>query len=1605
MKKLIIIMLFITVTVSSLFAREVLIEQKIAGLYVAFFNRAPDKAGLDYWKNRADIAQTNGAGASSVFKELSAGFASHPVFTSTYSSLDNEAFVKAIYVNTLGREGDEEGIAFWRDNLNNGLSRSDMVASFVELSLILDLTPQNFPSLSTAELDAAKLRQDLITNKTLVAINFVNELGDKTNVADSQNPENDPAYLASIRIISKVNEESDSVSETLAYLGNILESSDPIEKILNEWGENTLEPSNTIISLFSSLNGYNLGNTLVPGSEATIILSDFPHDNALKVHVDTSSGVKEITPAFVSDSNITFVAPLDTIKGNLYVSGANFSTFAISYITMLLQSPFIESIEPEIAHIGDSVTISGKNLSSLSGILHFEGQDDNFSQAVTAINSKIVFTIPQGLASGAFYLEFDKSKTNTLYLSVKRSVGTHVTLADGVDINASDITFTQGLKDYSLSESYDAAVDVENIDMQYIHAFAKYNGDSFTLLYSAVVLSDMSTVNVDAKSTAIAWIFIGTGASNTMSSQDLKQLYTFLDSNEKVQILANTIALLQKDDFNAWVNLSDSNLKNVFQDALEEVIQNYQVFNPVKNIQSRSISTNEVVITQDPQNSNIYVNDDKYTLEISTGKLNNGTVNIINDTKLFLSIEARDKETDAIINNYQHSDPFGSSSILGPKGWPLFGISSLKNLKLDGQDAHIEIVVGAKHGNTDKQKLSTLLMTRVWLEGVATPALNIVLSTIINKKIEKRYGDKYPISRRIMIALSDIYGANFEIQFSERILGGKSSWSTLSEDFILNPIKNGLIECYEHGISSTKCEQTAKGIAELIGLGNTENIVNKIMIMTYTAGEKYILKKSVALVPVIGWITSASFFVYDNISVLSDVAIIVESLKDMEDNPKEINAYVDFPLKVSSVLPLCVAQTVEKTTQIFEIGGQGFAPLDGKNPNVYIGALSNQVDATSISVPTTETDLIADFSLDTLLTNGSREDYIFVENMGYSVMYSKPVRIVSPLDSTIYLDTITPNRAVPGATITLKGCGWIPLSDIEVTFLDVNGQAVSATIVSKDIDEIKVMVPANAVTGLMHVKTKSKDESEFFYVDDFSLTDSTQSNLEDGKPFPLNGVGLATVAHVYLIDHENNKFEGNIGNVTDTGIWIDELPSELAIGTVRTYVVLENGTKSNEITLIKIPKPPYAEPGGITWFENNISITLSQKNGNEIYYKIDDLNSSEKLYTGALTFNVDNMQNLSFTLYIFSRVTINGINYDSEVIENTYNTCDQGETIAYHEDGSGYCKVDGICPLQYNESFDKQHNWFSYKMNESDSNNDGWLDTFVLCEYDYMNTKGLLKETHYSNFTKDGIQIIYDSPGKHIYIITHYINDLKDGIEQEFNSLNELERTSIYKNDLKEGIETLYSYGNSYAFIPYKSDLIDGVAQYYYDNGILKLESSYVNGEKSGIENEYNDLGELIRETSYLNGLKDGIQIYYYTINNIKTKVETPYTNDLENGVARTYWYLDTQWILMYEVPYVNGKRDGIEKLYSQTLKHILMKEIPWNNDKKNGVEITYNMFGGINSKVPYVNGKKEGTAYYYDSDGILSQTIIYKDGCVIESYDGDGDKLQNPPYCDYEGV
>ncbi len=255
-KKILVILYLSTLLTNIGQAREVSIETQIQGLYIAYFNRAADKNGLDFWRSRAVQSGNN----KTILKELSAGFSNHPTFSATYAHLSNRAFVEAIYHNVLGKEGDSNGIDFWTEILNRGESRSNVVSDFVEASLTSELTTTNFPHLSASDLAIAQQRQDLITNKTLVAKSFTTLLGSYSNIENTSHPENDPAYLASITILADINEEVSSASEKINYLSNIINSSNPISEIngtANQGGNDNLIPVLSSEEITIYLNAIN----------------------------------------------------------------------------------------------------------------------------------------------------------------------------------------------------------------------------------------------------------------------------------------------------------------------------------------------------------------------------------------------------------------------------------------------------------------------------------------------------------------------------------------------------------------------------------------------------------------------------------------------------------------------------------------------------------------------------------------------------------------------------------------------------------------------------------------------------------------------------------------------------------------------------------------------------------------------------------------------------------------------------------------------------------------------------------------------------------------------------------------------------------------------------------------------------------------------------------------------------------------------------------------------------------------------------------------------------------------------------------------------------
>jgi hypothetical protein len=93
-------------------------------LYKAAFNRTPDASGLGYWINQMDKGMS--------YSDVAKNFVTSAEFQTAFggSNPSVNTLVTKLYNNVLNRTPDAGGLAFWQDKLNTGWSTADVLGFF-----------------------------------------------------------------------------------------------------------------------------------------------------------------------------------------------------------------------------------------------------------------------------------------------------------------------------------------------------------------------------------------------------------------------------------------------------------------------------------------------------------------------------------------------------------------------------------------------------------------------------------------------------------------------------------------------------------------------------------------------------------------------------------------------------------------------------------------------------------------------------------------------------------------------------------------------------------------------------------------------------------------------------------------------------------------------------------------------------------------------------------------------------------------------------------------------------------------------------------------------------------------------------------------------------------------------------------------------------------------------------------------------------------------------------------------------------------------------------------------------------------------------------------
>ena len=169
-------------------------QASIGALYVGYFGRAADPAGVDYWAGQLDrgIPLTTIAQSFSVQSEATAlyPFLTHPTLR------DAGDFVVSIYLNLFNREVDDASLAFWVFELGLGRQVGPMILNIISGALHADLLT--------------------INNKTTIAVEYAQAF-------ESAHRPWTPSDLASSRsVLSGVTSDPASVTAAEAKIHDIV---------------------------------------------------------------------------------------------------------------------------------------------------------------------------------------------------------------------------------------------------------------------------------------------------------------------------------------------------------------------------------------------------------------------------------------------------------------------------------------------------------------------------------------------------------------------------------------------------------------------------------------------------------------------------------------------------------------------------------------------------------------------------------------------------------------------------------------------------------------------------------------------------------------------------------------------------------------------------------------------------------------------------------------------------------------------------------------------------------------------------------------------------------------------------------------------------------------------------------------------------------------------------------------------------------------------------------------------------------------------------------------------------------------------------------------
>jgi len=296
-------------------------QQMITKIYVGYFDRAPDSAGLSYWIGRYDGGMS--------FAQIAQSFSVQTEATNTYPYLASpylatpSTFLTQVYKNLFNRAPDTAGLAYWSNEIASG--RSNVGNAIINIISGAQDTPASGTTPATLDLTT-------LNNVTTVGLNWA-----LTQASTPGSIYNAAAAANAAAVILNVNSSAASVTTANAATAAFFAAGGGIPVTGTALGtgvDNVTTGNNNITGTFNgSTATFNTGDTIAPSSGMnSLTLTDLTATGTSPFNVTglasvTISGVQTAT---IQSAEAVTVNTANTASGNQGWSGLTSLTVADS---------------------------------------------------------------------------------------------------------------------------------------------------------------------------------------------------------------------------------------------------------------------------------------------------------------------------------------------------------------------------------------------------------------------------------------------------------------------------------------------------------------------------------------------------------------------------------------------------------------------------------------------------------------------------------------------------------------------------------------------------------------------------------------------------------------------------------------------------------------------------------------------------------------------------------------------------------------------------------------------------------------------------------------------------------------------------------------------------------------------------------------------------------------------------------------------------------------------------------------------------------------------------------------------------------------------------